>query len=137
MLNLKNNILSFTLVVGIVFLLISCSKSHDLDIDKITSISVTHLGDKDILNDLIEFGSGTPELSNTKKWLRRNKDGWESYLVTEPVGKLLISGHGFRLNIGESWVIMIFIDDEGESHQLTKTISPVEFNYLDKSKTYL
>jgi len=117
-------------------LLISCSKSHDLDIDKITSISVTHLGDKDILNDLIEFGSGTPELSNTKEWLRRNKDGWESYLVTEPAGKLLISGHGFRLNIGESWVIMIFIDDEGESHQLTKTISPVEFNYLDKSKTY-
>ncbi len=134
MFNLKNKIFLIALIVGLVLLLIGCSKSHDLDIDKITSITVTHLGDNDSLNDLIEFCVGTSELSNTKKWLRHNRDDWKSHIDTEPAGKLLISGHGFRLNVGDSWVIMICDHDDGETHRLTKTISPAEFSYLDKSE---
>jgi hypothetical protein len=98
-----------------------CTKSHDIKTDEVALISVMNFKEHELLRDK-EFMSSSSVLSRTMEWLKENRDGWNTYLATPAAGKMIISGVGFRMYVGESSVVLNYGHEKDEYRQLSKTI---------------
>ncbi len=109
--------------------LVGCSVSHNVDHSKIDKIEVA-IFDNTHEVESREYGVDSMKLKEFNQWVSENASGWEVYLVSVMPGIAVVSGKGFSLNIGDSWVILNYEHSNGEYRQLTKSIEINEFSFL-------
>lgn len=116
-------------VLFISVVLLSCGKELDLKVEGLNAVEVSIYKDHNFVKKMV-FDSGCPELNKIKAWLKDNKEGWDSYLATQAVDNLFITGEGFTLNVGKDWVVLNYENTQGEYRQFIKSISSDEFKFL-------
>lgn len=127
----RDQTLKLASLVFLISSLLGCAQSHNIDVNKIDSVTVTYTGTE---SRTVEYNRGSEELEKITSWLSLNRDNWKSYVATAAPGRLLIKGKGFSLNVATSWVILNYEHEPGEYRQLSKQIGVVEFSYLERKK---
>ncbi|VAW65758.1 hypothetical protein MNBD_GAMMA10-3092 [hydrothermal vent metagenome] len=121
-------------LILLVFFLISCSPSQNVDLNKVTRIAVSYPQKPRPVNSLpvsIDFDENSEEVIKIKKWLKDNRDGWKEYVVTSEKTLLRVFGYGFILHISKSSVVF----GSGVDGSRTRYVKPIkngEFDYLSK-----
>lgn len=113
-----------------IFILISClsgcSNEQSINTDSIGEISVL------VNEQRLIFQPGSLVHTKLIEWLNQNKDGWEAYYATATLGKYVIKGKLFTLNVGNEFAILNYEVLPGEYKQFSKTIKIQDFDFIVK-----
>jgi hypothetical protein len=113
-----------TLLIIIMLLgLAGCNSDINLNLDAVESVTIIYSGDSTV------YTTGTNEFENTIKWLKANKNGWESYFVTAPQPEILIRSTDFMLGINKDNAILSYQCD-GQYRQIIKPINASAFDFV-------
>ena len=131
-------LMKYLVLVFISCFLIGCSPSQNVDVDKITSISVSFPQDPRSdglpIGVGIQFNESSEEVAKVKNWLENNRDGWvdDDWLNDYERPFMRVFGYGLMLHVRESQVAFEHRTMGGSIVYYYKPIEPNEFSYLFK-----
>ncbi len=109
--------------------MVACTSELTLKVSDVVSIKVTFFAkDSSITKTRIAtYADGDIELEQFKRWVERNRTGWEPYFATVAVGDMMISGERFTLYLNNDFAVINISNLEGEHAQYSKRIAIDEF----------
>ena len=103
-----------------------CSNEHRIDTSSIGEITIL------VKQERLTFKSGSIVHLKITEWIKKNRDGWESYYATAAIGKYVIQSTGFTLNIGREYAVLNYEYSPGKYKQLSKPVMAQAFDFIDE-----